>query len=444
RTKSSSPTLNINIIPETIVQSKPNAVIYYKSMPNKPTRRAGLWEMDLSTKKETQLVSFEGISGSIGDKEKVDVYGSPNISPDKSKIAYYLGKNLQDQKDKTYSLWIYDLSIGSNKKVLENIKLKEGYIQDPVWDTKSNFLYIPLFENSRNKLYKLDLSGNKKLLASSYSGDILWPKILDNLIVFNTSLPSTSQLGVLDLYTDQVKVIDLPHTTYFANVDLLDPNTLLVSSNLILSSQGAIDQNFVAGLEKVDLKTGNYTYVKLPKDQALPATMKRLAPLLTCNKTWSILGTIEDDGKHFEKITQYILYNIQDNSFRKLNMPQSFLGGLSRFSCDDQNPSEAYNKQDLKAFTFNILNPENIRIIDFKEVLPVDLSKSCLYPSLIFPNNTFDGSNVYVQLRIGQGCLFGSNQPDQGIYKVDFKNKTSVRVSTDQDSDEDDWILTAP
>ena len=94
-------------------------------------------------------------------------------------------------------------------------------------------------------------------------------------------------------------------------------------------------------------------------------------------------------------------------------------------------------------FSLNFSNPEDIKTTDFKSALHVDLSQSCLYPTLMFPNNTFDGSNVYVKLSIGQGCK-ELTQPDQGIYQLDLKNNTSIRITTDQDMDEDDWILAAP
>ena len=151
-----------SIVQNKVIKYDPKDKAFFYRNGSQINNRAGIWDYDFSQKTETQLISFQEMLGTYNTSPN-DLYANPEISPDLTKIVFYL-KSSGDN----YNLWLYDLTSGKKQKILEDIVLFKGYIQSPRWSKNSDLIYITLYENGLNRLSSIDLHGNKKRLANSY------------------------------------------------------------------------------------------------------------------------------------------------------------------------------------------------------------------------------------------------------------------------------------
>ncbi|OGY21643.1 MAG: hypothetical protein A2126_03230 [Candidatus Woykebacteria bacterium GWB1_45_5] len=424
-------------------------IIYSKLMLNQPTNRAGIWDYDLKTKKERQLLSFfDLVAPSKNISEKVSLYGNTVLSPDKTKVAFYVGLTSQDPKSHIdiaingWDLWFYDLVKGEKKKLLSGASLYSGYIQEPVWSLDSKSLYITLNREGRNDLFSIDLSGNSKNLAQ---GNFFWPKIIDdNTLVYNTSLPKTNEIGIFNLESNTHYTISDPTSAYLMMVKKLENNYLIKASypDLVFGYGGKpelIDKQNILGLEKINLKTHQVEKIKIPSSLSLDPAVKRIQPISFCNNNWVTLGSVQNDIKSGEKYTSYYAYNIQKESVQQLLTSPS--NTMTPTVCNFKMPNELiYSDGGAKVITYDLTNQRELGVKDYSQI--ITKSDGCLYDTYNYHNpSNIGGDVIYLNRSFGGVVCSPPVATDkQGIYRVDLRDKSFIQISYDR-SDEEDQIL---
>lgn len=434
----SQPTSIVTIQQAPIPFSWKNKVIYYKSMPNQPTIRAGIWEYDLETNKETQLLSFfDLIDYKKNPSAKLALYGRPILSPDKTKIALYVSNSL------LYDLWLFNLVGGEKKKLLSQVSLYSGYTQEPVWSLDSNTLYITLQREGSNDLVSVDLYGNTKNLIT---GDVFWPNVVSNdTLVYNTQLPNSQEIGILNSKNNVTNIVLAPTSTYLMNVKKFQNNYLIKANfpNLTYSYGGTpdvVDKTTIYGLEKINLTTYQAETFKIPPTLVLDQNVKRIQVISFCSNTLVTLGAVENDVKSGEKYAAFYVYNLQTETIQKI-IPADNNNFIPRY-CNSVSPTELfYSDNQLKTINYNLTDRQIVQIKDYSKVIPNDIPK-CLNTNVDYTINGLGGDTIYLRLWPGfDQCYVYS--PKQGIYRINLKDNSFKQISKDNTLDEDDWVLVA-
>ncbi len=409
-----------------------NKVFFYRTG-LQTNNRAGIWAYDFSDDSETQLISFKEMSNIIDNLTRDTAYSTPVISPDRSKIIFYLKSG-----DDTYNLWFYDLTNGKKEKLLKNKTLLYEYIQSPIWSNESNLIYLTFYENGFNKLFSLDLNGNIKKLANSYDGQIFWPKIINkSLLIFYPSLPKVNEIGILDLKTDKVDIIKTPTSAYGSEISNFQENFLIKSSTNI-SSSGTFDDTNIYGLEKLDLRNLNVEKFPIPKEIIFTPETKRIEPLVVCGK-WALLGTIVKGVDIGEKRgTDFYRYNLETNFTEPFKINGEFK--YSSLDCATDGSSSFYTlMRDNRFVFFDLANPSNNKDYSLNEITNAVLNDSCLYQESFYAEDYLSDSSIYLDLVPGQTCQ--SFDEKTGIYRISLDKKNIIKISNPKNYNEQDFLL---
>ncbi len=417
---------------KTLKYNPKNKAFFYRSG-LQANNRVGIWVYDFSNNSETQLVSFKEISNNIDNLPGVIAYSIPVISPDRTKIIFYLKSG-----ENTYDLWSYDLTNGKKEKLLKNKTLLYEYTQLPIWSNEGNLIYLTFYENGFNKLFSLDLNGNIKKLANSYDGQVFWPKIINkSLLVFYPSLPEVNEIGILDLKTDKVDIIKTPTSAYGSEINNFQENFLIKSSTNI-SSSGTFDDTNIYGLEKLDLRNLNVEKFPIPKEIIFTPETKRIEPLAVCGK-WALLGTVirgDDIGE--KRGTDFYRYNLETNFTEPFEIDGEFK--YSSLDCAIDGSSSFYTlMRDNRFVFFDLANPSNNKDYSLNEITNTVLNDSCLYQESFYPEDYLSENSIYLDLVPGQSCK--SFDEKTGLYKISLDQKNMIKISKLKDYSENDFLL---
>lgn len=429
-------------------------VFILNDMPNEPTDRAGIWEYDTKTGIETQLISYANmLNKTKADGKIIDDYASPNLSPSRDKIAFYLGFNKLFEDDalkNSYDLWVYTISSKKLKKILSSVHPPGGYLQSPIWTQDEENLYVTLVEDKKPKLYVVGVnSGYKKKLGKNYNGAFWMTGLLQNYMVFQEKNPnedsSLLNLGVLNLKTDAVSFISTHSPVYWGSVEEFDQHSLLKYNLGRKGNTEYIEKQGIYDLEKVNLLNKTSTVYPIPKTFTFPINAQRIEPIEVCHKKWALLRVIVPTKTSYfdEEFTPEVYtYNLQNGVLKNAG----FMPEIDYVMCDDHNSDTYYEVNTLKITQRSFLDTSYKKLITPPSDFTNKMAKTCLYGQPDEFNRTVGLGFIYVSYQ------FGNNVPSpdydcrqdqalQGLYRIDLKEGKTTQIYHAKTHDESQNIL---
>lgn len=445
----------------------------------------GIFKYDGSTKKSQQLTSTPH-----------GIYGTPILSSDNTKIVYYAALTDKDANaGGHYDLWLYDLTQKKNTKLISNILLYPGYIQDPVWATDSQSFFASFVENNINILYRVDFSGKKISLAEHFSGNFFSPRVInDSYVVFNLIYGSCSlamptwtkdacgngssdyfNLGILNLQDKKVSFIHTNSDPYISDVNKLvsHPGDAFFSSFVDYTyapyentSEGKKESPNIIGTELLNLDQNKALQVKLPSSVKTDAA-HRIQSISTCGD-YVLTGQVADlkpGQAGFDRGYQnYYMYNMQNEKLQLLNNGVDLLGNNGGRNCGFnftnhkiyvQEGVNRYPTLPIKIQEIDLSDTNKRITIDYSDLLPENLSQriqsKCLgigfpvsfpgTPADSFENHDFVYLEVtplpYWDMRDGNTCVPNPtlDQELSGIYRLSHVEKSITKISPIKTSD---------
>lgn len=421
-------TNNQNLLPTFQNFTSGKTVIYYN--------QTGIFQFNSKTQHKIQLITLSVMS-----------YGNPVLSPDNTKIVFYTGTDKHD-------LWVYDLISEKSQKLLTNIELYPGYIQTPVWAKNSKTVFISFTENGMNKLYSIDLTGNKSQVGQNYSGNAFWPKVInDDFLAFNTGLPNGNTVGIADIKNNKIYLFDTPTTAYFAEVKKFNDSSFLKVGSPGLSSVGAIDKTKIFGLEKFELSNSRVETLSIPTEVKIESDFKRIQPMASCGDKILLGQVVVDKGQNSsfgESYNKFYVLNAENRSIKELNISakNNAVSAFKGVQCDiNPNISKAYfqndfNESDPISITMiDLLNPDNTQTISYSDLLPQSIKEiinnGCVYSTVEIASNGNDSDFIYVNLNSDvfrpdeNKCNQSEVVPIAGIYRLSKKENSISKLVDD-------------
>ena len=398
----------------------------------------GLFQFDRATQDSVRLTDVPATDGHYT--------GRYILSPDNTKVAYYNGPE-------EHTLWLLDLESRKTMKLDENVRLYEGYTQDPVWSADSQSLFVTndqppvaylnkTFNSPYNILYRIDLNGDKKPVIENQNFDVFWPRVLDNdFIAFNPSLPDGQTIGLLNIRNGHVSIIGTESSPDLAKVGKLANGAFLMIGHNNFSNRGSFEKKTVFGVETFGSTSSETEKYALPDNIKITSRFKRVEPLLYCGHE-VILSQVDSNVNNpdfDEKSDLLYLFNLENQTAKNFKIPQD-----SYVFCDHATDSETIYTRDLSHLHIDSLsldNPADKRTLDYSSLLPDDIQKEirkgCLYTSFEFV--TFglnDADLAYIDIGFDPGYPSSSkrtavcqvSQPYRGIYRASLKEKSFFKV----------------
>ncbi len=363
------------------------------------------YPQDFSSGKEVLYYTSEGLFSYNGQTKDIkqlanfgqNLYGSPILSPDNTKILYYSGtSNKKAEEGGSYNLWMYDLLQKKQFKLASDILLYPGYIQTPVWAQDSQALFITIQTNGENKLYRLDLQGRKTQLGSNYSGNFYWPRVInEKYLAFDIIVPSfsgPSQLGIVNLTNKRAFTIEIPDNSYTSRMQGVEnekDKALFIGfvdytyAPLIETEEGKKDSSEIIGFELLDLDKNEAKRIKLP-NSVKTVSAYRMQTLISECGDYVLMGKVADVPKggapYNRGYKTFYSYNLKENTIKELK------GGDDKtvpLNC-------GFNKKSHKGYLIDttdpsilvavkeidLSNPESEMITDYSNLLPQDIQQS--------------------------------------------------------------------
>lgn len=387
---------------------------------------------------------------------KVMSYGHPVLSPDNHYLTFYV-KN----ENNSYDLWLYDLTKQENKKILANINLYPGYIQNPLWGSNSKFIFITKRDNDQiNRLYKINLQGKITSVKSNYSQNVLWPKLIqDNLISFNTFLPGGNSVGIINLSKkNQTIIVTTPTTSYNSKITFINDDHVLKVNNNSLKVSGPTEKEKIYGLEILNINTGKIETFNIPKDIQIDSTFKRLQPFSSCGKNIILAKIINKNyiGKIDESIDKLYSFNIDNQSITELKgITEQVFSSLvtTPIQCSLNSDNQAFfqnSSNGQKTTSISVIDftePQNIQIVNYNDLLSqsilTPLKNKCIEIGVNYYNS--DQDFIYLDVRevayMPQQCHQEEIGQITGLYRLSKKENSTVKILS---SDQNGYELIVP
>ncbi|HVZ67663.1 MAG TPA: hypothetical protein VG917_05390, partial [Patescibacteria group bacterium] len=408
-------------------------------------QKGGISMYDKKTQKNIQLVKFNNIT-----------YGNPVLSPDNNKIVYYMGVN--DKDDTNYDLWLYDIPSKENKLLASNLTLFTGYTQQPIWTSNSKYVYITFLDNKKNKLYKVDLNGQKSQVASSYSSNIFWPRFInDNYLSFLTVVPCglkeyknycgyDNKIGIIDLKNNKVDLLNSPSGMYSSIIkEANNSNTFIKYNFSWVSVSGGITGsiNQPNNIEIISIQNKKVLPLPVPSN-INPIDSVRLSARIVCGNymligkqaTSSIINTPQGAGNYF--VENYV-YNLKTGKWSIFNNQVLHILDNKSLKCsvdDKTGKFYAYSNNSgpdgLKVIRLNLANPKEVENIDYESYLPQNMqsgfNKMCLYAQFLSGDSKPSGFAYFSIVNVQDQKCFTDNEGMQGLYYFDNKNSKATLI----------------
>ncbi len=433
------------------------------------------YTQDFSSGKEVLYYTTEGLFNYNGRTKHIirlvnfgkDLYGSPVLSPDNTKILYYIASI--DKENTPYDLWMFDLSQKKQFKLLSSVMLYPGYIQDPVWAKDSQSLFITLQDKGGNKLYRLDLQRHKTPLGTNYSGNFYWPKVInEKYLAFNVSVPNSYapfHIGIVNLDNKQAFAIEVPDDPYIGRVQEIENKTngaLFIGfvdytyAPLIETEEGKKDSPEIIGLELLNLDKKEAKRIKLPNSIKTVAAYRMQSIAADCGNyvlMGKVAGVPKTGASYDRGYNAFYIYNLKENTLKVL-----------RGDDDKTIPLHCgFNKKNHKGYVIDttdesklvaitekdLSNPDSEITLDYSNLLSQDLQQriknKCLgvgFPISISgtPADSFGGNDFvylevtplpYWQMDGGNICIPNKNIDLQlaGTYRLSRFENTSTKIA---------------
>ncbi len=253
-------------------------------------------------------------------------------------------------------------------------------------------------------------------------GDIFWPNLVDNnLIVYNTSLPNSHEVGILNLNDNSVHVVYTPTSSYLMGIRKFDADSLLKTTypDVVYgygSDPQLKDRTNIFGLEKINTKTFEVQAYPIPSAMHLSNSAVRIQYVDSCDDSTVELGVIEGNVSGNEKYTAFYTFNLKSGETK----PIPYTRGTSIPSCKSTHHSEE----------------------DYEKVFPTGFISKCLTVGVKEEKVIEKKDIAYLYLEPGFGSCDVLNKK-QGLYRINLTDRSYLKVSSDKDVDENDFIIVA-
>lgn len=395
-----------------------NSLIFFRNdtLGNGDQDKTGVWLSNVGEKTETQLISYKNLYSKTYDKDSEKINSmSPTISPDKTKIAFYVGlydKNSNSETPdgfKKHSLWIYDVVTKKTKLLLSDVGLLPGYARVPIWDSKSETVMIDARKGKYNRLFLVNLFGVKKEIATGAANDLFFPDYVgEHTVFFNNNKSGGRYIGSVNLKTGWTNIYDLGlDTIYGAGNTILKPDGFIIRAHS-LDGKKVFENDEISGLVKYNYNTRTVEKFKINSNDIKLTDQNSFSVAGICSQ-WVILTSGGSESK------DTFLYNLENSKLEKIKNSE----GLVYYpECQlDKNRMVQVTYENV--LEFDLSNPLPPKVRNYKNILDKTVG-------------IFDKSGLYSNLfDVQDNLFFPEIEPGHGSYDIDTKKTGIYKINLD-------------
>lgn len=358
-------------------------------------------------------------------------YSNPVISPDKTKIVFYVGVDnkefdVKDNSNIPANLYVYDILSEKVTTLMEGVALLRGNTQSPVWDSKSQFLLVTINDGIKNILFEVNLRGDKNKLDMINTGEF-WPKFVnDNLVFFNTNFPDDHSLASIDLRTFWPSVYNFKEFSTYGHLAIY-----LTRDGFVTGVSGddynrkPFKSDEINKLVKYYFSTGEVKTYKSPSNYIKTTNTSNLRADLVCEDlAFLIEENINPDKYGFDQShnnDSYYIFNLDTRNLQKIPINERY---HYYPECDEEMHRIIQITYDDILF-YDIKNPIPPMIFNYSKALEkVGVSnKNSIYMNLT------DFQDNYLIAEIDPMFDLNFFPKGTGLYILDLLNNKAVRFS---------------
>lgn len=292
-----------------------NKIIFYKDMTDLLDERAGIWEYDLLSGEDKQLLSFTQFSvGKTTDQEDfLELYArKPIISNKKDKFVFMPAwMNSEESQrlsyESNYDMYFYDLRSGSSQLITSDLNVNNGYTDPPIWAEDDNSLYIVLEEGEINEpLYEIYLDGKMEKFENLGS-DVFYPRLHEGNIVFIGD-------GYLRFYNPTTKKLSsfTPNFSSGSHLYQESPYKIISAQKGSLRETRPIYREKIYGVDVLNTQEDRVEFYPIPESITFTPETKRIQSAILCDK-YLLLGRVipDDSSEALEAYSEMWVYDLE-------------------------------------------------------------------------------------------------------------------------------------